>query len=72
MVMTALDQLNAALNELNEWIAGDVSNWNDVHGSVTGDYENQAVSTANADNAQKIALAAKVNALTLMVWLDNK
>jgi len=68
---TAIEQLNEALSELDEWIKGNRTNWNRMHGSETGDYENQIVNTQNADNAQKIALAAKVNALVLIVQLDT-
>jgi hypothetical protein len=56
--------LRAAVAELDDWIAGRASFHNSLHGSVTGDYENQMIHIANADNAQKIALAAKVTALT--------
>lgn len=57
-------RLIAAREELREWIAGAMSFHNQLHGSVTGDYENQAIHTAYADNAQKIAIAAIVTALT--------
>lgn len=61
-----MSDLTEALAELDLWIAGDKSYWNQLHGSETGDYENQIVNTFNADNAQKIALAAKVNALSVL------
>jgi len=61
---TANDQLNEALVELDRWISGEYSHHNACHGSVTGDYDGQAVLTIQTDNAHKIALAAKVVALT--------
>lgn len=64
--MSEDEYLNAALDELDEWIKGNATFWNQLHGSVTGDYENQILNTQNADNAQKIALAAKVNALVAL------
>lgn len=60
------DLLAEAVMELEEWIRGERTNWNELHGSVTGDYDNQIVNTALADAAQKNALAAKVNALTAL------
>lgn len=66
-VSEARAELIAALDELNDWIAGSATFHNRLHGSVTGDYEHQEINIANADNAQKIALAAKVNALTVLV-----
>ena len=57
-------RLIAAREELREWVGGSASFHNQLHGSVTGDYENQVINTANADNAQKIAIAAIVTALT--------
>jgi len=55
--------LEEAIAELRKWSSGDATYWNDLHGSVTGDYANQWINTANADNAQKIALAAEVMGL---------
>ena len=61
---TANDQLSAALDELQQWIDGTQSWHNKCHGDVTGDYDGQAALTIQTDNAHKIALAAKVTALT--------
>jgi len=60
---TANDELSEALAELERWLDGGHSWANKCHGSVTGDYEGQATLTIQTDNAHKIALAAKVNAL---------
>lgn len=68
--MTEVENLNAALDELEGWISGERTYWNELHGSVTGDYANQIVHTANADNAQKIALAARVNALIALMGVS--
>lgn len=65
------DLLAAAVMELEEWIRGERSNWNELHGSVTGDYDNQTVNTALADAAHKNALAAKVNALTALYTKES-
>ncbi len=64
---TTREALTEALAELDAWLSGDKSHWNDCHGAVTGDYERQFTLTIEADNAQKIALAAKVNALTALL-----
>lgn len=63
--------LEEALEELEDWRMGAKSHHNRMHGSVTGDYENQAVNTQNADNATIIALAAEVTALAALRSLDG-
>jgi hypothetical protein len=60
-------QLEAALAELELWTSGKASLTNSVHGDVTGDYEHQALHAIEADNAQKIALAATVNGLAALL-----
>ena len=60
---TANDQLIEALDELQGWIDGTQTWHNKCHGDVTGDYDGQATLTIQTDNAHKVALAAKVNAL---------
>ena len=65
-------QLADALLELEAWQKGEMSHHNQMHGSVTGDYDNQIVNTQNADNATIIALAAKVNALAAMLIIRGR
>lgn len=66
------ERLSEALIELEAWQKGERSHHNRMHGSVTGDYENQIVNTQNADNATMIALAAKVNALAAMLIVRGR
>lgn len=63
----AARKLMRAVHDLEEWTSGGHTWWNQMHGSVTGDYENQAINTANADNAHKVALAARANALAALL-----
>lgn len=58
--------LIATLEELDLWVKGQLSTADMVHGSVTGDYENQAIHALNGDNARIIALSAKVEALIVL------
>ena len=62
----AAAKVQSAATELAEWIEGKATLWNDCHGSVTGDYERQFTLTIEADAAQKIALAAQLNALVFL------
>ena len=71
ILTTANDELSDALRELEDWIDGTQSWHNKCHGDVTGDYEGQAALTIQTDNAHKIALAAKVNALTYFAREDS-
>lgn len=62
--MSDLDEQIAALElELEEWTAGGRSHWNDVHGSVTGDYAGQWKASADADAAEVSLISAKLAAL---------
>lgn len=49
--------------ELAEWTSGGRSHWNDLHGSVTGDYVGMFAATANADAAQINFLISKITGL---------
>ena len=71
ILTTANDELSDALRELEDWIDGTQSWHNRCHGDVTGDYEGQAALTIQTDNAHKIALAAKVVALTHFAREDS-
>lgn len=52
--------------ELLEWVVGNKSHWNSLHGSVTGDYAGQFEATARADEAEIRRQIARVEALMML------